>query len=442
MLENEITEFKREYTDDIKKTVIAFANTAGGALYIGIDNDGQVCGVDDPDSVMLKCSNSVRDSIRPDVTMFVSYQIEEKESKKIIAISVQKGTAVPYYLESKGLKPSGVYIRQGASTVPASEAAILKMIRETGGDKYESMRSIQQELTFTCAEKEFERAGVQFEQENRRTLKLISEDGNYTNLGLLLSDQCPHMIKAARFSGTEKVTFQTREEFSGSLLKQANEAYEFLSKFNNLRSEFDGLHRVDREDYPPEAIREALLNAIVHRDYGLSASILVSVFDDRIEIVSVGGLVKGIGKEEIFIGLSVQRNENLANVFYRLQLIEAFGTGIPRIVQAYRNFGLSPVFEITDNAFKITLPNINTNSQKENGNTEPISLRKTVSDEDIIKMYKSKGVITRATIQSDLETSQATAVRIIKRLLEKGLVVKSGNGRKTVYTIAERDARE
>lgn len=214
---------------------------------------------------------------------------------------------------------------------------ILKMIKETD-DKYENARSVQQELTFNSAKKEFATDGVTFNEQTMRTLKLISDDGVYTNLGLLLSDQCPHTIKAAVFEGVDKYIFKDRAEFTGSLLEQINSAYEYINRYNRTRSEFEGIHRIDIRDYPVEVIREALLNSVVHRDYAFSASILISIFEDRIEIVSIGGLVRGITKDEIFMGLSVQRNESLANVFYRLNLIEAFGTGIPKIFKMYHLF--------------------------------------------------------------------------------------------------------
>lgn len=137
MLENNNTEFKREFVDEVKKTVIAFANTAGGKIYIGVDDDGSAVGVSDPDDVMLKCSNAIRDAIRPDITTFVNYSVETIANKQVVVIDVQRGTSIPYYLESKGIRPAGVYVRQGALSVPASETAILKMIKETDGDKFE-----------------------------------------------------------------------------------------------------------------------------------------------------------------------------------------------------------------------------------------------------------------------------------------------------------------
>lgn len=431
MLENNNTEFKREFVDEIKKTVIAFANTAGGKIYIGVDDDGNAIGLPDPDSVMLKCSNTIRDAIRPDITMFVNYNVEIIDSKSIVVIDVQRGTSVPYYLESKGIRPAGVYVRQGASSVPASETAILKMIKETDGDKYENARSVQQELTFNSAKKEFATDGVAFNEQTMRTLKLISDDGVYTNLGLLLSDQCPHTIKAAVFEGVDKYIFKDRAEFTGSLLEQINSAYEYINRYNRTRSEFEGIHRIDIRDYPVEVIREALLNSVVHRDYAFSASILISIFEDRIEIVSIGGLVRGITKDEIFMGLSVQRNESLANVFYRLNLIEAFGTGIPKIFRLYEKFDVKPSIEISDNAFKIILPNTVLLKEKHSVTKQ----KHEFTDDDIIQAFKKTGVFTRSEVEKYANVSQASASRIVHCLLNKGKITRIGNGKSIRYII-------
>ena len=207
MTEGITTEFKREYTDEIKKTVIAFANTRGGEVLIGVEDNGTVIGVPDVDETMLKVTNALRDSIKPDITMFLLCEKRELNGKDVVAVSVQKGTACPYYLAAKGLRPEGVFIRQGASTVPATGSAILKMIKETDGDDYEVARSLNQELTFQDAERFFKGENVLLGQEQKRTLGLVSEDGIFTNLGLLLSDQCMHTAKLAVFQGSSKTVF-------------------------------------------------------------------------------------------------------------------------------------------------------------------------------------------------------------------------------------------
>ena len=419
------TEFKREYIDDIKKTVIAFANTAGGRIYIGIADNGEAVGVSDADEVVLKASNAVRDSIRPDVTMFVSYQIDKIDDKDVVVLNIQKGTASPYYLESKGIRPSGVYVRQGASSVPATETAILKMIKDTDGDKYEEIRCTNQNLTFEYAQKEFEHANVEFGDNQKKSLKLINEDGMFTNLAQLLSEQCSHSIKAAVFDGKEKMNFKDRAEFTGSILKQINDAYEYINRYNRTRSEFKDIHRIDIRDYPMEAIREALLNAVVHRDYAFSGSILISIFDDRIEFVSIGGLVKGISYEDMLLGVSIQRNENLANVFYRLNLIEAFGTGIPKIMRCYAEYSQTPEIIVTDNAFKIILPNKSDNNS---------SSEKAFSNEEkIMRLVSEKKFVNRKEVENLLDISQASAARILRKMVDENKIKKVGSGKNVSY---------
>ena len=153
--ESETIELKEVVVDEIKKEIIAFANCDGGKLYIGVQDDGTVVGVDDPDGVSLQISNMVRDAIKPDVTMFVHYKTIEENGKDIVAVDIQRGTDRPYYLAKKGMRPEGVYVRQGYSSVPATDTAIRRMIKETDGDRFEAMRSLNQELTFEDAKKEF-----------------------------------------------------------------------------------------------------------------------------------------------------------------------------------------------------------------------------------------------------------------------------------------------
>lgn len=439
MTENLTTELKREYTDDIKYAVVAFANTDGGRIYVGLSDDGSVYGVANPDATVLRITNMIRDSIRPDVTMFIECAVEMMEGKPVVVLAVQRGTARPYYLAGKGIRPEGVYVRQSASSVPASETAILNMIRENSGDRYEDSRSINQQLTFKKAEDYFAKRNLPFGEQQKRTLNIIGSDGTYTNLGMLLSDQCVHTIKIAVFDGSKKSVFRDRKELTGSLLTQMEEAYAYIDQFNRTRAEFAGLERIDRRDYPGEALREALLNAITHRDYGFSASTLISIFDDRIEFVTIGGLVRGLTYDDIMLGISVLRNQNLANVFYRLNLIEAYGTGILKINESYADCRLKPQIEVTDNAFKITLPNINYAGQRKEAvsATSTQATDKVDRTESILRLAKERGQIIRRDVEDTLKVSQATAILILRNLVEKGLLIKEGTGKYQKYRIAE-----
>ncbi len=439
MIENKITEFKREYMDDIKYAVIAFANTDGGKIYIGINDNGTVSGVSDVDDTMLRVTNMVRDVVRPDVTMFMDCDVETIDDKQVIVVTIQRGTSRPYYLHGKGVRPEGVYVRQGASSVPASQTMILNMIKETSGDSYEDARSINQQLTFEETSAYFQKKKVEFGEAQKRTMNIISQDGTYSNLAMLLSDQCVNTIKMAVFEGSQKSVFHDRKELTGSLLQQLEDAYAYIDPYNRTRAEFAGLDRIDTRDYPAEALREALLNAIVHRDYSINSSTLISIFDDRIEIVTIGGLVCGVSFEDIMLGVSVLRNPHLANVFYRLKLIEAYGTGLLKINESYAEFGVKPKIEVTDNAFKITLPNVNYgksgNGNHEQDKKKPAQVFTDTREDTVIDLLEEMDTIARKDVETALGVSQATAVLILREMVDKGIIEKEGGGKYLRYRL-------
>ena len=250
-----------------------------------------------------------------------------------------------------------------------------------------------------------------------------------------MSDQCIHTIKLAVFEGNTKEVFKDRYEFTGSLFKQLKDCYSLIDRYNSTKAEFEGLRRIDKRNYPTSAIREALLNSIVHRDYAYSASTLISIFDDRIEFVTIGGLVKGISKDDMLLGVSMLRNENLANIFYRLKLIEAFGTGIPKIMESYHSFLIEPKIEITDNAFKITL--YNTGIVKKPIN-DSINAFLTEGEQKVIELFVNEDSIRRKDIEKNLSISQPMAVKYLKNLLEKGVIKKIGNGKNVRYHLRRR----
>lgn len=427
--ESEKVELKLEVTGDISKEFIAFANTNGGIIYIGVDDQGNVVGVKDVNRTITRLNNMARDTIKPDITMFVNYDAAVVDDKSVIAVTVQRGTDRPYYLKDKGLKPSGVYVRNGTSADPATDAFIRRMIKETDGDSYEDLRSLEQELTFEALKKQFLSRDMPMDERKMQTLGLISQDGIYTNLALILSDQCHHTVKAATFKGIDKTVFQDRREFDGSLFRQMEDIYAYLALRNNTNASFNGLYRTDKKDYPEDALREALLNSLVHRDYSYSAGTLIGVYENRIEFVSVGGLPGNLELEDIMLGLSVCRNPKLAAIFYRLELIEAYGTGIPKIMQAYEGTNLEPKIEVSANAFKITLPNCNA-PRPHDSEVLGVSERR---EEYILRHIERHGYIVRNQADELLGVSQATSNRILKRMLNKGMIYQDGNGSGTKY---------
>ncbi len=425
--ETENIEFKSQFTEEIYKEVIAFANTDGGIVYVGIDNEGNAIGLTDVDNEYTRITNGIRDAIMPDVTMCVKFTVQDN---KVVRITVNEGTNKPYYLKSKGLKPSGVYVRQGTSSVPASPEQIRQMIKDSDGDTFEELRSLEQNLTFDAAERAFKMYGVEFNREKYRALGMVqSKDDIYTNLAMLLSDQCPYTTKIAVFSDETCTVFRDSKEFSGSLFRQFEDAVNYLALCNKTSSVIKGVVRTDKKDYPEEAIREALLNALVHRDYGFSGSIIINVNDSKMEFISLGGLLPGLSTDDIRIGISQPRNKNLAEVFHRLRLIESYGTGIRRIYKLYENCTAQPTIEATGNAFKIVLPNMNEASET----AQKDDVFVTAQMRQVLKFISNNENATDADLEQFLGVKHTRLYNLLREMKELGLIRVVGRGKEKRY---------
>jgi ATP-dependent DNA helicase RecG len=448
MIKTNRLEWKREYSEDIKKELVAFANSQGGELIIGIANDGSIFGVDHPDQVAVQVTNMIRDAISPDLSLISRVSIDHQDGKALVHIQVNRGSKRPYYISKMGMTSSGVYLRQGNTSAPASPDAIRDMIRETDGYSYETMPAFDQNLTFHYCNQVFKDKGIRFGDLQKQSMKLIHADGFFTNLGMLLSDQCFHSIQFACFQGVEIGPFIDRQRFSGSILKQLDESFKAISRYNRTRSEIHGLNRTDAREYPEEVLREALINAIVHRDYDRDVSTNIRVFDNRIEIASYGGLPPNTTIETFLLGLSIPRNRNLADVFYRLELVEAFGSGIPKMTEIYQVKGKQIVFKTSPSGFLVILPSLF---------EPPVLLLKEKEAEyltghqaiqydalDVIlqnqydtarSLIYEKGPVTRSELEVIWATSRSSATNIINKLLQKDLLISIGKGRSLHYAL-------
>jgi len=430
--ETEKIEFKSNALGDIYKEVIAFANTDGGILHIGINDIGEATPLLDVDDTYTRITNGIRDAIAPDVTIFVKYTLADN---KVIHIEIGEGSYKPYYLKSKGIKPSGVYVRQGSSSVQASPEQIRLMIKNADGDIFEELRSLTQELTFNFCSETFAKNKVEFSQDKYNILGVRkSSQQLYTNLGWLLSDQCTHSVKVAVFADEQNTIFRDRKEFSGSVLSQLEETFEYLRLCNRNHSIIDGLLRKDYWDYPTDAVREALLNSLIHRDYGFSGSIIINVNDKQMEFISIGGLLPGISTEDIRNGISQLRNENLAKVFQRLNFIETYGTGIRRIFTLYENCPIPVTIDVTPNSFRITLPNMNAAK-----GSLAASIKNSVTPQLqlLLDYLKEHGDISDEEVQALLNVKRTRAFNLTKQMSDVGLVTIIGRGKNRKIVLNE-----
>ena len=362
------------------------------------------------------------------------------------------------------MRPEGVYMRQGTSAQPLSYGEIRRLLREVSGSDFESERSLEQNLSFGQAELVFKRHEVAFGESQMKSLGVVGDDGLFTNLGLLLSDQCPFSVKVARFRGARKAVFQTRREICGSVLAQVGETLEMLDMLNDVHAVADGApERREWRSYPPEALRETVLNALVHRDYEIRASVGINVYDDRCEVLSPGGLPRGSTEMSAFAGVSVARNVGLAAIFYRLRWIEAYGTGLAKIRESYRECGLEPDVDFLDGAVKVVLPNTGDRDSffrdtpvccggvsSEVGSAGdvahgvlavgasgiPSALRGAALSEDeskVLEALSTSGRATKSQIASLLGLPPRKAAELLKNLVQKGQVEALGTTRNRVY---------
>jgi len=426
--ETERLEFKKIATDDIIKEVVAFANTEGGVILVGVNKSGQLSPLVDIDDAYTRVTNSIRDAIAPDVTIFVKYTLENNE---VIRIEVGEGSYKPYYLKAKGLKPTGVYVRQGTSSVQASPEQVRQMIKNADGDVFEELRSLEQALTFNTCGKIFGEYKIDFSEEKFNVLGIRDHaQGLYTNLGLLLSDQCAHSIKVAVFTDEQNTIFRDRKEFTGSIFEQMEDAYDYLRLCNRNRSVINGLSRTDYWDYPKDAIREALINAIIHRDYSFSGSILININEQYMEFISIGGLLPGLLTEDIRNGISQLRNRKLADIFHRMNLIESYGTGIRRIFSLYADYADKPEIAVTANSFKLVLPNMNAV-----GNLNEPTQAITPQMQKMLDCISINPDITDKELQDALGVKQSRLYILANQMKSAGLIKITGRGESKKYHI-------
>lgn len=414
-------ELKEQFTTDIKKEIVAFLNCDGGTLIIGVDDDGNVTGVSDAKSIIERVSAMIHEAIRPDPSLICSAEEFVDNGKILVRVEVGRGVKKPYYIYEKGLKPSGVYLRINNTSQQASEYAIKQMIMESENNAYESLPCIQSGLTFDYLNFAFKRAELEVKE---KTLGIVNSDGEYTNLALLLSDQCPFSVKVAVFNDDYKSNFVDRKVFSGSLLKQADDAYEYLRLNNKKHGDYDGLVRIDKSDYDDLVLREGLLNCLIHRDYSLNGNNIINIYPDRIEYISIGGLISGMTYSDMMLGVSRTRNEKLADIFFRLKYVEAYGTGVKKIQGDYINAAVSPRFEVSDNGFLLVLPNKTVQTKT-----------KLTDDELVYNFIAEKGKTTRADIQEYTGFKLTKTLGIISRLEKSGKIRKNGKGKNIYYSI-------
>ena len=416
MRETRILEFKETITNTFLKTVSAFSNYDGGEILFGVDDDGNIKGLSDVKQACLDIENKINDSISPQP----NYTLEIQNNDQTIKLSVKSGLQKPYLYKSKAYK------RNDTSTIEVDTLELSRLVLEGKNIRFEELPCKDQELSFEILQSNLKEK-IQIETFNKDTLKTLNQydDVNgFNNAAGLLADK-------NHFPGIDIVKFgenisiiQKRITFENTSVLDIYE--KALSVFRDYY-QYEVIQGADRkmvEKIPEAAFREAIANALIHRVWDVDLQIRVSMFDDRIEVVSPGGLPSGITEDEYLSGkLSVLRNRNLANVFYRLGFVEIFGTGITRIKQVYSEASVKPSFEVSENAIQIVLP-----VYEESTNL--------TEDEKVVYKLLSKNMLkSMSEIAPYISFGKSKTTKLLKDMEQKGVIAIEGKGKGTKYRI-------
>ena len=414
MKESRELELKSTITNTFLKTVSAFSNYNTGKIIFGVDDNGKIVGLENIEELCLDLENKINDNI----SSKPNFKFIKDKKKNIITLIVEEGMNKPYLYKGKAYK------RNDTSTVEVDKIELNRLTLLGLNQYYEGLKARNQDLEFNILKKELEEKLFlnNFSKDILKTLNLYDEKNGYNNAAELLADK-------NTFSGTDIAKFGKNidEILDRNLLTNIS----IISQFKNTLEVFNryykyeeilGSERIEKELIPEKAFREVIANALIHRTWDVNSNVRISMYEDKIEVSSPGGLPSGISKKEYLNGqISQLRNPILANIFFRLKYIEMFGTGIRRINESYKNFAVKPVFEIFENSIKITLPIIKT------------ELFLTTDERVIMDILEKGNILSSSEILEKVEFKKDKLNRILKNLIQKNYIDVIGNGRGTKY---------
>lgn len=330
-------ENKEQLNEEFEQEVIAFLNyKEGGIIYVGINKNGQVVGVEDVDLTQLQIKDRIKNNIQPSTLGLFDVIVETIDDKDVIKVVISSGTEKPYYLRKKGRTPEGCYIRIGSSKERMTERMIEEMFARRIKNSLKEIESPRQDLTFRQLKIHYEGNGMILNDNFARNLNLLTDEGKYNYNAYLLADENNISIKLVKYLGTSKMELIENQEYGYCCLITATQRIlDRLTSENTVYAKIEYNGRKEVEMIDSKALKEAVINAMVHSDYTLTTTPIIELYSDRIEITSGGGLPQGLSQEEFLEGVTAPRNKELIRVFKDVDLIENIGSGVLRILDAY-----------------------------------------------------------------------------------------------------------
>lgn len=431
VIEDLRNEFKVKLTDKFEEEVISFLNTYGGNIYLGINDKGDIIGINgNIDLLQRTIKDRIKDNIMPSTLGLYDVIVLEKENKKYIKVIIARGNERPYYLKGMGMTPDSCFIRVGSSVQSMSSEMINNEFSKRTRNSLKNIVSPKQDLTFSQLKIYYEEKGFNINNNFLRQLDLYTDDGKYNYNAYLLADNNSISIRFGKYDGTNSVNLIENEDFGNcSIIKATKNILNKLEIENKTFTKIEYPERKEIKMYDYIAVREAVVNAIVHNDWSNEYSPKFEIFSDRLVISSNGGIQDNTTKEEFLEGFSLPKNKELMKVFNDLDLVEQMGTGIIRILQSYNKES----FEFFPNFIRVTFP-FNENKFKIN-KKEIQNNNLTETQNNIIGLMSDSPTITQETLAKLLDVNIRTIQRNIKILMDMELVERTGATKKGEWIV-------
>ena len=437
IIENSRVEFKTKLVDDLEESIIGFLNSKdGGNIYIGVADNGKIIGLNgNIDLLQRKIKDRIISNIEPSVLGLFDIEVLETDNKKYLNIIVARGLEKPYHLKGMGMTPDSCFIRIGSSNERMDEHLINKLFRERTKNSLKNIVSPNQNLTFRDLKIYYTEKGFDVGDNFEKQLDFFTKDGKYNYVAYLLADENRVSIKVAKYAGTDVDELIENYEFGYcSLVKATHRVLEKFITENKIFAKITYPERKEQPMYDYKAVREVIINAIVHNDWSNEYPPKFEFFSDRLEVSSFGGIQNEFTEEEFLQGYSAPKNPELMRVFKDLELVEHLGTGIRRILKRYDKsiYRFFPHFIIV--SIKYNENNFKYNNQSVN--VMPY-LNLTKVQEGIISLIEDRPSITQEEMAKLLGVTSRTIRNHIKYLVDKEYITRIGADKNGKWTVTK-----
>lgn len=428
-------EFKSVLNDKMEKEVVAFLNNQeGGILYIGLDDEGHPVGNIDLDNTQLKIADRIKNNILPSTLGLFDIVTEVVEEVSVIKILISSGLEKPYYIKNQGMSPSGCFTRVGTSTQPMTTAMIDDLYAKRIHTTLRNITSPRQDLKFAQLKIYYQERGLELNQQFANSLELLTPDGKFNYVAYLLADENGVSIKVAKYAGKDKVDLIENEEYGYcSLIKATNSVLDKMKIENITHTKVTSTKRIEKNLIDPVAMREAIVNCIVHNDFTHEIPPVFEIFSDRVVMTTYGGLIQGQSIEDFFSCSSMPRNRELMRVFKDVGLVEQLGSGMSRILKSYDK----SIFQISEHFIKAVFPFAKrfNNDRTVRGDVVGSDNGDVNGNDVVLKLIVNQPAITANELSRESSFSTRKISRIIKELKESGKIIRVGSDRKGYWQI-------